>query len=637
MNSDTLSTYLVQGGTQQDLTSVGTITATQSATLAAAKDITFNGGTLSAGTDLSVIAGDSLTLGDTTLRQAASVTGKHLSTSGSAVENYGTDVSAGGSAVLAALGGDLTAAGAALTTGGDLSLSAAKSLDLGSVTNSLASSASGSKSGFLTHSSFSQSQSSTTEIGSAVAAGGTLMATSGGDMSVAGMAGAGGDVTLLSGGTFTERATQSTLDMSASHHVAGFHMSTQGASGTVGYGSRTDTSSSTQTQWTPSVIASTGGNTTIASKGALTVDGSVVSAAKDLTLSGSSVSFKAEQNSTTQTVSHQDKTIGLTARVSPNSVVGQIINTALAATKTSGKGASTLTTLDAMQSAYLAGDGIAEGLQHSGQLLDTNEADRSSSNIELVGVQAGVGYASNRQWATQTTTTMQGSTANAGGTLSVIARGDDTTDAANGDLSAVAAQLAGKDVVLAASQGIALSAGWDTTHNESRNSSKSAFVGAEASIGTSGAGVSVTASVGLQKQHVTSDSATAVDTTVLATTAITVTTPGALTLDGAEVSGQRVDVSAGSLSITSPQNTSDYRSTTTQAGASISVPVWGAGGDANGGASYAHQTVTDHYVSTGSTLSGLYAGAAGLGLDVAGNTSLTAGVISSTAEAGQAT
>ncbi|WP_291366421.1 hemagglutinin repeat-containing protein [Acetobacter sp. UBA5411] len=280
-----------------------------------------------------------------------------------------------------------------------------------------------------------------------------------------------------------------------------------------------------------------------------------------------------------------------------------------------------------MQSTYLAGDGIAEGLAASkaGTLLSTNAADRSSGNLELAGVQAGVGYASNKEWATQTTTTVQGSTANAGGTLSVVARGDDATDTSNGNLSAVAAQLAGKDVVLAASKGIDLSAGWDTTHSESRDSSKSAFVGAEASIGTSGVGVSVTASVGLQKQHITSDSATAVDTTVSAGSGVTVATPGALSLNGAEVSGQRVDVSAGSLSITSPQNTSDYKSTATQAGASVSVPVWGAGGDAGGGASYAHQTITDYYASTGSVLSGLYAGAGGLGVDVTGNTSLTAG------------
>ncbi|WP_291366431.1 hemagglutinin repeat-containing protein [Acetobacter sp. UBA5411] len=615
VNSDTLDTYLVQGGTQQILASTGAITATGSATIVAAKDITFNGGTLTSGGDLNLLAGSGLTLGTTELTQAAAVSSKHLSTSGSADINYGTTVSVGGNATLAALGGDLKTAALTLTANGDVSLSAAKKLDLGSATDSVSNSVSGSKSGFMTHSHFSNSLSTTTENGSSVAAGGNLTATSGSDMSVAGMAGAAGDVTLLSGGAFTERATQSTLDASASHHVAGFHMSTQGASGTVGYGSRTDTSSASETQWTPSVIASTGGNTTIASKGALTVDGSAVSAAKDLALSGSSVAFKAEQNSTTQNQSHKSTSIGVTAGVSPDSMVGEAIDGSLSASKS---GSGTLAALGGIQT------GMTEGMSALGGAIANN----------LVGVGVSVGFSTSKSHSTDAQTTVQGSTADAGGTLSVVARGDDAMDASNGNLSAVAAQLAGKDVVLAASKGIDLSAGWNTTQSESRSQSLSASVGVEASVGMTGAGVSVTASVGAQKQHTTSDSATAVDTTVSATNGVTVTTPGALSLNGAEVSGQRVDVSAGSLSITSPQNTSSYKSVSESGGLSVAIPVYGAGGSLGGSANVSASTITDHYASTGSVLSGLYAGAGGLGVDVSGNTSLTAGVLSSTADAG---
>lgn len=633
INSDTLTTYLVQGGTQQDLTSVGTITATGTAALAAAKDITFDGGTLSAGTDLSVIAGNSLSLGNTTLKQAASVSSWQLSMNANAVQNYGTSISAGGDATLAALGGDLSAGGASLTTGGNLTLSAAKNLDLGSVTNSSTMNVSGHKSGFLTHSSFTSNQSSTTEIGSTVAAGGTLTAVSGGDMTVKGILGATGDATLLSGGSFTESATKSTSDISASHHVSGFSLSTQGASGTVGYGSRTDSYSQSITQYTPSVIASLTGSLNIASTGKATVDASVISAAKDVMLSGSSVSFTTEQNTATQTISHQDKSIGLTGGVSPTSVVGQIIDTALSATQTSGNGSSTLSTLDAMQGAYLAGTGIAAGLQSgAGKLLSVGEKGSAAGNTDLIGVQAGLGFSSHSQYLAQSETTVQGSTAAAGGTLSVVARGDSAADMTNGTLSAVAAQLNGQNVVLAAQQGISLSAGRDTTSSDSRYASKSAFLGIEGSVGTNGLGLSVAASVGSQKQNAVSDSSTAVDTTVRAGNGVSVTTPGTLALNGAEISGQRVDVSAGALSITSPQNTSDYHSSATQAGANLSVSFLGAG-ETGGGASYTHQTIKDHYASTEDTLSGLYAGAQGLGVDVRGNTSLTAGVLSSTAAA----
>ncbi len=47
-------------------------------------------------------------------------------------------------------------------------------------------------------------------------------------------------------------------------------------------------------------------------------------------------------------------------------------------------------------------------------------------------------------------------------------------------------------------------------------------------------------------------------------------------------------------------------------------------------ASYQNQKTTDHFASTGKVLSGLYAGDQGIGIDVAGNTNLTAGVVSST-------
>ena len=87
---------------------------------------------------------------------------------------------------------------------------------------------------------------------------------------------------------------------------------------------------------------------------------------------------------------------------------------------------------------------------------------------------------------------------------------------------------------------------------------------------------------------------------------------------------------AAQLEITSPQNSYDYHSVTRTAGGSLSVPLNNPAATSAGG-SFQHQVLKDHFVSTGKTLSGLYAGDQGIGIDVAGNTSLTAGVISSTA------
>ncbi|WP_267311743.1 endonuclease toxin domain-containing protein, partial [Asaia spathodeae] len=572
----------------------------------------------------SMLAGNSLTLGAATVRQATAVKGANVSSAFSQTQNYTSSISAGGNAVLAALGGDLKSAGATIDSTGNMVLSAAKSLDLGSVTDSSSHDISGSKSGFLTHSSFIDKGSLSIERGSNVTSGGTLTGLSGGDMSLKGLIGAQGNVSLSAGGNLTLEATKTQSEASASHHVAGISLSSQGAQGTLGYGMLDDKSSSSSTVWTPSVLASLGGSVALNAGKALTIDGSALSAANDLTLSGSSISLLAKENSQTQSMAHKDKTIGQSIGLSPSSVVGQVVNSALAATQASGKGSGTLAALNALQAVNTASGGLV------GAMGPKTDADH---NLELIGVQAGVGYNSNKRDATQTHTTVEGAKLTAGGTTTLVARGDDASDATNGNISATAAQISSSNIVLAAKKDIDLHAGYDTSSSESHSSSKSAFVGANASIGTSGAGVSVTASVGGSKTHVTTSSATAVDTKLTATNGVTITTPGAVTLDGAEVSGKRIDVSAGSLSITSSQNRSDYKSTSSQFGASLSVPVFGAGGKTGGGASYGHQTITDHFVSTGDVLSGLYAGEGGLGVDVEGGTTLKAGVLSSTADA----
>ncbi|MCK8637037.1 hypothetical protein CO583_05840 [Parasaccharibacter sp. TMW2.1882] len=133
----------------------------------------------------------------------------------------------------------------------------------------------------------------------------------------------------------------------------------------------------------------------------------------------------------------------------------------------------------------------------------------------------------------------------------------------------------------------------------------------------------------MQRTNMESHQATAVDTVLNATNSVSLTSGGRTTLKGAEVNAPRIDVKAAELEITSPQNTSDYRSTAMQATAGVKIPLYGTGGSVS--ASYQNQKTTDHFASTGKVLSGLYAGDQGIGIDVAGKTSLTAGVISSTA------
>ncbi|WP_264784343.1 hemagglutinin repeat-containing protein, partial [Asaia siamensis] len=78
---------------------------------------------------------------------------------------------------------------------------------------------------------------------------------------------------------------------------------------------------------------SLGGSVALNAGKALTIDGSALSAANDLTLSGSSVSLLAKENSQTQSTAHKEKSIGASIGPSPGSMIGQAVNGALAASK----------------------------------------------------------------------------------------------------------------------------------------------------------------------------------------------------------------------------------------------------------------------------------------------------------------
>jgi len=219
----------------------------------------------------------------------------------------------------------------------------------------------------------------------------------------------------------------------------------------------------------------------------------------------------------------------------------------------------------------------------------------------------------------------------------MVARGDNAADAQNGAISVTAGQLSGKDVMLAASKDITLQSGVEKSETKGSSSSFGASVGVNAHIGTGSkdsTGINITASVGGSRQHSQSDSTTHVATTVTGTNSVTVVTPGTTTLNGAVVSGGYIGMQTGNLVITSPQDTAHYNSHATSGGAGISVPVMGVG-QTGGGASIAHSSITDEYRSTGKDQSGVYAGEGGLDTEVSGNTHLTGGVISSTAEAGR--
>ena len=107
-------------------------------------------------------------------------------------------------------------------------------------------------------------------------------------------------------------------------------------------------------------------------------------------------------------------------------------------------------------------------------------------------------------------------------------------------------------------------------------------------------------------------------------------TPDQLTLDGAQLSGNRVVVDAGSLAIASRQDTSTYASKDKSAGLSVSFTP--ATGQVSGGVNGSSARQAGDFASVAEQ-AGIAAGSGGFAINVAGNTDLKGAVIASTAEA----
>ena len=173
------------------------------------------------------------------------------------------------------------------------------------------------------------------------------------------------------------------------------------------------------------------------------------------------------------------------------------------------------------------------------------------------------------------------------------------------------------------------------------STSKNKSVGVDIGVTISASGLSPNASLNLGKGNSNGRDVTNIESVLSAGGTARVVTPGALTLEGAQLSGNRVEVQAGSLAITSQQDTSVFKSKQTNVGVSVSADLKNAdksatnkSGFSGAGASLSFgQTKQSGDFASVQEQSGINAGAGGFDIKVAGVTSLTGGVIASTADA----
>ncbi|HHA2860448.1 TPA: hemagglutinin repeat-containing protein, partial [Stenotrophomonas maltophilia] len=349
-----------------------------------------------------------------------------------------------------------------------------------------------------------------------------------------------------------------------------------------------------------SLIGSTDGRVSLSAGNTLHITGSDVLSKTGTQLVGGQVVIDAAQGTTDVHQSTKQKSAGINV-----GLTGGVVDAALAAygaAKAAGNAQDDrLKALYAVQAANAAA-GVGGAMQQG-----------ASGATDGVSLRIGIGASSSSASQTSHDQSAVGSTIRSQGDVSIVATA--------GDLNIIGSQVKGDNVALAARDNITLRSEAEDHTQSSKNKSGSGEIGF--SIGAQ-TGWYVSASTAKGKGS--GNGTTHVETVVDADRNLTVISGKDTTLQGAQLSGDKVVASiGGNLSIISEQDTDDYASKQTQAGGTF---VYGSGGSVNIG----QQKVESHLRSV-QEQSGIVAGSGGFDITVGGNTHLEGGVIGSTADA----
>ncbi|MBB1073424.1 hemagglutinin repeat-containing protein [Rhodoferax sp. 4810] len=394
----------------------------------------------------------------------------------------------------------------------------------------------------------------------------------------------------------------------------------------------------TTTTAAASTVGSAQGNVVLSTGQTYTQTGSdVLAPAGDITITAKKVDIlEARETSHNQTET-QFKQSGLTVAVT--SPVITAIQTAQqmsqAASNTSDTRMQVLAAANVALSARTAVNAVKAGqgsnikgldnqiptkFDENGKAIDGRDA-RADEKVGGINLSISLGSSSSQSQTTQSSDSARGSTVAAGNNVNITASGA----GADSDITLQGANVkAGHSVTLNAEDDIKLLAAKNTADQHSTNSSKSGSIGVN--IGTGGVGVSVAASKG--RGNADGSDVTWTNTQVNAGQQVSLNSGGDTTLQGAVVAAPQITANIqGNLTIESLQDTSKFDSKQSSLGGSLTIGA-GAGGSIN-----ASKSNTNSDYASVTEQSGLKAGDQGFNVNVAKNTDLKGGVISSTGQA----
>ncbi|WP_425127550.1 hemagglutinin repeat-containing protein [Burkholderia gladioli] len=599
-------------------------------------DTRFEGATVSAGKDLSVLAGGNLTATAVTDTAKLDNVAADSKTRKEVDHDYdehavGTQFTAGGNATLAAASSD-TSKGNVRLTGSSVISGMTNGVDNGGGVTSVAAtgnvtideareehdkyqSVQVNRGSFVssTRTDSMQDTHANVGIGSTVS-GNTVNIQSGRDLNVQGSTVVGtNDVNLGAVNNVNITTSRDTVTQDSYYHETHSGLGTSGLSISIGTQSRKDTAHASSVTNNASTVGSIGGNLNIKAGDTLHATGSELIAGKNLTGTATNVVIDSATDTSNTTHGETTSSSGITLGLSGS--IGDALNGAYqqAQAARSGSGDSRATALHAIAAAGDAAIGVAS----------VTGGSLAGKGAPSIGIQVSVGSSHSQLDSSENQTTQRGSSLTSGGATSLIATGNGT--AGSGNITVAGSNVSGNDVLLAAKNQIDLRNTTNTDSTRSSNSSSGGSVGV--SIGTNGIGVS--ASMSRAHGDGNSDAAMQNNSHVSGANSVTLVSGGDTNVIGATVSGRTVAADVGgNLNLRSVQDTTISKANQSSAGGGFGISTAGGG---NVSVSAQHGKTDGNYAGVNEQ-AGIQAGDGGFNVTVKGNTDLTGAAIASTAD-----
>ncbi|MBN3855055.1 filamentous hemagglutinin N-terminal domain-containing protein [Paraburkholderia sp. Ac-20340] len=523
-----------------------------------------------------------------------------------------TTLNAGNSLTVAS-GKDINVTGSAISLDkGTATLAAAGNVNIGAATETHVenSQEQHKHSNVVSGKEVSSSSNTTTTLsqGSMVSADGVAIS-SGKDLNVAGSTIAGtNNVALTAAHDVNITTTQDTMQSSSSYQEKRTGLGTSGLTVTVGTNKLATTNDASSVTNNASTVGSINGDLSIQAGNTLHVTGSDLVAGGNLAGTAANVIIDAATDTSHQAQTQKTSSSGLTIGLAGS--VGDAINNAYSESQAAKNSTSTGNDrAAALHSIAAAGDIGLAGLTSSGMTPD-GKPD--------IGIKVSIGSSKSESQSSEDQTTHRGSNVQAGGTAGFVAT--------SGDLTIAGSNVNASDVILAAKNNVNVINTTDTDSTRSSNSSSSASVGVQYTLG---GGFGVSAAMANAHGDANSDASIQNASHVNGSNSVTVISGGDTNIIGSQINGKQIAADVGgNLNITSVQDVTNSAAHQSSTGGGFTISQ--GGGSASFSAQNGH---ADSNYAGVNEQAGINAGDGGFNVNVEGDTGLTGGVISSTADA----